>query len=306
MSDYSDFDRQWQERNDKLVLKSMKLSDYSEQRALHKAKKLVIPIESGIMTLNKAFNWRKGGLYLFTGYPQSGKSHILTQLALYQTWKFNRSVAVFTPEETSVLMLEEQIQRLTYLTGSKEKAEQIIEEKWHVIELIDGMPTSEMLMNEMEELHIKGVNMFVIDPMNWVTSSNYTGMMAESLRLTLTGFKQFAKKNDSVVAYVEHPKTPSANKEGKYPKAHVMMVHGGIMHWNKCDCCVVMHRLKDVEDDHVVSSDSDAVEFEVAKMKNQRIMGYPQTIKLKYNPDVLLYEPLNKMQELHQSDDQPF
>ena len=48
------------------------------------------------------------------------------------------------------------------------------------------------------------------------------------------------------MTYVEHPKTPTPIR-GLIPKATAFSLAGGTMHFNKCDCMVVMHRIKDDE-----------------------------------------------------------
>jgi len=106
----------------------------------------------------------------------------------------------------------------------------------------------------------------------------------EGLRIALTMLKQFAKKTRSIVCYVEHPKTPQPNKEGEYPKVSSFLINNGVMHWNKVDCMCLIHRERSADAfGNVKSSEEDSIAFEVVKMKDQKYLGRPQTVQLRYD-----------------------
>ena len=49
-------------------------------------------------SLDEMFTLRMGFLYCFTGWPSSGKSEFLTQLAVMQAVFKKRKIAVYSPE----------------------------------------------------------------------------------------------------------------------------------------------------------------------------------------------------------------
>lgn len=277
MSDFHDFKDEWKELNDNCKIKVSKLSHYREKVELHRRRELIIPIKPPLRSLVEIFSFAWGRLYMFSGYPNSGKSEILRFLANHVALAHQCKCAAFVPEASVPVFFDE----LTILSRAmthqdQSGADAYVEEYWRVLEVDEGMPDVDELIEVMEELNKEGFRFFIIDPMNWVTSSNYTSGGFEALRLALTKLKQFAKRTDSIVTYVEHPKTPSPNRDGEYPKASVFAINGGVMHWNKCDCIVLMHRIREIDaQGNSVTSKSDQVEFEVAKMKDQKYLGYP-------------------------------
>ena len=150
----------------------------------------------------------------------------------------------------------------------------------------NDMPTINVLIDMFEKYSRKGFTSFVIDPLNWVVESNAgESNMYQYLKLSLTILKQFAKSTDSLMIYVEHPKTP-APVRGKIPRATAFSLAGGTMHFNKTDCMVIMHRLTDFDIEEKVKSGQILqhillnqekhirfVEFETVKMKSQRLNG---------------------------------
>ena len=290
MNDFEFFSKEWKKQNDKLGIKELTIADVSDQIAKHRKGEYLKPIRTPLRSLDKVFNFGRGRLTLWTGYPQSGKSEILRFLAFHYAMSQECKVGIFTPESDTVIFLDELSQMANqYLSN----ADSYLSDHWTVLDIQDGMPSIDDVLAIMDELVIKGHEFFIIDPMNWITSSNYTSSAFESLRLSLTQLKQFAKRTNTCVNYVEHPKTPQANKDGEYPKANTFMVNGGVMHWNKVDSVVIMHRIRNIGEFGAMSSKSDDVDFEVAKQKVQRIYGYPGTVRLKYNPEIFSYDDYN-------------
>jgi hypothetical protein len=292
---------QWAARQEKLSITNATFDDYVEDIQKHRRGELIIPIPTGVKALDPHFNFCEGQLNLFTGYPQSGKSEILRFLSC--NWarlrEGNNRVAVFSPESRTPVLIDDTIITMAGQprghnnTALFNAAEKIVKDRFVFTEIGDGMPSIDEIMQNVEMLAKDDVGFFIIDPMNWITSSNYTQMMYESLRLVLTELKQFSKKTASVTNYVEHPKTPQPLKDGTYPRANVFMTNGGAMHFNKCDGIVIMHRLKNADPQgRAVHGDNDNVEFEVAKLKDQKYLGRPATIELAYDWRTGVYSEL--------------
>ena len=61
---------------------------------------------SHIKKLDENFRWRKGFVYCFSGYPQSGKSEILNYLMVLRAQHYGDKVVMYSPEtNTSELVL---------------------------------------------------------------------------------------------------------------------------------------------------------------------------------------------------------
>lgn len=271
MNDFDFFSEEWKKQNEKMAFKASKVSDYLPELKQINDGDYIQPIPIGIPQVAPHFNMFYGMLVCFSGYPQAGKSEILRCISVNFVNMGYGKCCIFSPESDTPLLISEVIKSFD---GDAKK----VDDFYTFLEISEevGMPEIKQMIEEMERKAKQGHRLFIIDPMNWLTSTMYTGNGFEALRLSLTYLKQFAKRTKSIVAYVEHPKTPSPNKDGGYSDANVFMISGGVMHNNKCDAIIMMHRYKTggIEDDVV---------FEVAKLKFQRYLGTPEKVDIKYN-----------------------
>ena len=132
--------------------------------------------------------------------------------------------------------------------------------------------------------------------MNWLVESNVGETnLYNYLKVSLTNLKMFAKNFDTIVCYIEHPKTPSPVR-GKIPKASAFSLAGGTMHFNKTDCMCLLHRMTDEDIEEKLSkgellqqtldnqqNNINFVEFETVKMKSQRLNGKLGSALLEYD-----------------------
>ena len=285
MNDAEDILKTFKDENEKLVFNHVKVSDVREEIKSVYNGTYINPISTGIEKLDEHFNTFLGMLFLITGFPQSGKSELLRFIACNWVKSGRGKVCFFSPENETPILYTEIINSVRGNMDYK-VAEDFVNEHFEILEINEnnGLPEIKSMIDEMEEQSIRGYNFFIIDPMNWLTSTTYNGNGFEALRATLTFLKQFAKRTKSVVGYVEHPKTPIPNKDGSYPKANIFMVNGGTMHNNKIDGCLIMHRIKQIDNDGIsVMSQSDHVIVEVAKLKFQKYLGTPNSVTLNYD-----------------------
>ena len=263
---------------------------------------------SQIKKLDENFRWREGFVYCFSGYPQSGKSEILNYLMVLRAKHYGDKIVMYSPEtNTSELVLN--LCR-SYLGKNvnpnfdnictkkeMEMALTFVNDHFVFLENQDEMPSIKTLVKTFQRLSKKGYNNFLIVPLNWVVESNAgdSNNLYQYLKLTLTILKQFAKSSESIMVYVEHPKTPHAIK-GRIPKATAFSLAGGTMHFNKVDGMVVMHRLSDIDLEEKVKSGEILarmlenkekhirfVEFETVKMKSQRLNGILGSCIIEYD-----------------------
>lgn len=285
MNDAQDILNEYRDQNEKLVFKHTRLSDYKEDIKRIYEGTYITPISTGLDHLDDHFNLFEGMLFLVTGFPGAGKSELLRFISCNWVKQQRGRVCVFSPESETPILITEKIASIRGGMDYK-TAEHIVDENFVFLEIDEnvGLPEIKAMIDEMERLNMEGCNFFIIDPMNWLTSTTYNANTFEALRATLTFLKQFAKRTKSVVGYVEHPKTPSPNKDGEYPRANIFMVNGGTMHNNKIDGCLILHRIKN-KDQHGISimSKSDPVVIEVAKLKFQKYLGTPNSVEVNYD-----------------------
>ena len=278
MNDFTTFADQWKKLNEESQIKPVSFQDCLPQMELHRQGKLIEIVPPPLHSLSGAFAWALERLYIFSGYPNSGKTEILRYMANHYTLATGHGCAMFTPEATTAIFYDELLIQTHSLIGSD--AQSHIQNHWRILEVEEGMPNVSQLVEVMKELREKqNYRMFIIDPMNWVASDSWEG-----LRIALTVLKQFAKKTQSIVCYVEHPKTPQANKDGEYPKVSSFLINNGVMHWNKVDCMCLIHRERSLDVyGNAKSSESDTILFEVVKMKDQKYLGRPGSVQLRYH-----------------------
>jgi|TARA_R100000149_G_C5877095_1_gene141078 hypothetical protein len=262
---------------------------------------------SHIKKLDENFRWRKGFLYAFSGYPQSGKSEIINWLMVIRAKMYGDKVLMYSPESNTKELILDLCRAYLGKNVNPEfpdicseeefdDALTFISEHFMFLENNNDMPTINVLIDKFEKFSDKGYSSFVIDPLNWVVESNAgESNLYQYLKLTLTILKQFAKATQSLMIYVEHPKTP-APVRGVIPRATAFSLAGGTMHFNKVDCMVVMHRLTDDDVQMKVKSGEilsrmlenkenhiKFVEFETVKMKSQRINGVLGSCIIEYD-----------------------
>lgn len=288
MSDFDYFKKQHLEANENLNFANTKVEDHEEEIIQILDGKYIVPLTTGISKIDSHFNMFAGMLFCVSGYPQSGKSEFCNYLLINHVVNGGGKCCVFSPESDTPILKTEYINTLSYRMKIEwRQAKAIVNDYFIFIEIKDdqGMPDIKNLIDNFSELSKEGFNFFLIDPMNWVTSSMYTNQGSfESLRLTLTYLKQFAKASKSIVGYVEHPKTPIPNRDGSIPSCSVFSINGGVMHNNKCDAILILHRQRQIDENGKnISSNNDPILLEVAKLKMQKYLGTPSTITLEYD-----------------------
>lgn len=285
------------EQNEILDFVDSRLDDYKDDIKAIRDGTYIKPLSTGISGLDPMFKYHYGMLLLITGYPQSGKSELARFIMCNHVINHGDKVCMFSPESDTPILINDCSNTIHHITGmSLSEADKIVQEKFVFQEIRDsrGMPNIEQMNNHFRNLYEDGFKFFIIDPMNWVTSSLYTNAnMVEALRLTLTALSQTAKRKDNkcVVAYVEHPKTPQPGKDGQIPKCTIFSTNGGAMHNNKVDGCLIAHRERYPDNQDIkISTDSDPVLLEVAKLKNQKYLGIPGSLKLHFDWKTGIYQ----------------
>ena len=262
---------------------------------------------SYIDKLNEIFSWRKGFLYCFSGYPQSGKSEFINYAMLLRAKHYDDKIVMYSPESNTYELITNLARAYIGKNVNPEfdnvcteeeynKGLDFIQDHFVFLENQEELPSVAGLLNTFERLSNKDFDCYVIDPMNWLVESNVGETnLYNYLKVSLTNLKMFAKNFDKIVCYIEHPKTPSPVK-GKIPKATAFSLAGGTMHFNKVDVMCILHRMtkEDLEDKlskgdllsrqlENLENNINFVEFETVKMKSQRLNGKLGSNLLEYD-----------------------
>lgn len=256
-----------------------------------RAKNLIIKLKHGFkvgkqpgetsyfQSLDEMFTLRMGFLYCFTGWPSSGKSEFLTQLAVLQAYFKKRKIAFYSPESYPV---DEFIDMFIhcYLGKSTDKrfpnvcseaeynsAIEWVHEHFYFCDW-DDSPDADTLLSSFEFLRTQGCEIFVVDPFNSIITEGEDRNIAIALKKNLTAFKRFAAQKKVMVWLVEHPKTAKDTKEyDSIPGPRELF--GGTMWWNKVDVLATIHRMnRDDRNDR-------SVIVRTWKIKKQELNGTP-------------------------------
>lgn len=235
---------------------------------------------SGLSFLDPHLKIRPGYFYTVTGWPGSGKSEFVMQLAILQAIIAKRKIGFYSPESYPV---ESFIATMAhcYLGRSTDKhySDCCSEEsytkaldwlhEWIYFAEYEDSPTPENVIEDFKLLKEGyGCKVFVLDPFNSLTSEDENQNMALQLKDVLNKFVHFTHTEKVIFFCIEHPKTPrDPNQAHDMPGPYQLF--GGSMWWNKSDCIFAIHSIK--QDGKYTGE----VTIKIWKMKNQKLNGRP-------------------------------
>lgn len=234
---------------------------------------------TGLPFLDANLKIRPGYFYTVTGWPGSGKSEFVLQLAVLQATLSNRKVAFYSPESYPV---ESFIATMAhcYLGKSTDRhysnccteMEYITAldwlNEWFFFVEYEESPDPVTIIEDFRVLRqAHGCKVFILDPFNSLTNEDGEQNMALQLKEVLNKFVHFTHTEKVIFFCIEHPKTPRDKEVYDIPGPYQLF--GGSMWWNKSDCVFAIHALK--EDGKYTGE----VRVKVWKMKNQKLNGRP-------------------------------
>lgn len=244
--------------------------------------------KSGLDFMDASMKIRPGFFYTVTGWPGSGKSEFVMQLALLQAIISKRKVAFYSPESYPV---ESFIATMAhcYLGKSTDRGYQnccsegefkaAIEwlHEWVFLIDYDESPDSSMVIEDFKVLQIShNCKVFCLDPFNSLNNVDENPNMALQLKTVLNEFVHFTHSNKVIFFCIEHPKTPrDASEIAGIPGAHQLF--GGTMWWNKSDCLLAIQAIREE------GKYTGEVIVKVWKMKNQKLNGRPGEVHAWFN-----------------------
>jgi len=149
---------------------------------------------------------------------------------------------------------------------------------------VDSMHYKEILkiMQSMNKRF--GTNLFVVDPFNYLEKD---GHEHSSIAPVLRGFANFAKKYNSLVFMVAHPRKMSKDDDGNYDVVKPYDISGSSDFYNIADCILSFWR------DFVGTENQDEYgnvsrKYETNKLYCQKLKQYwlgqcPSLVNIKYN-----------------------
>lgn len=235
----------------------------------------------GMPFMDQYFKIRPGFFYTCTGWPSSGKSEFVLNLALLQA-KNKRKVAFYSPESYPV---ESFIATMAhcYMGKSTDKHygnvctlkeyEAALDwlNEWVYLCAYEETPDHLTVLEDFKLLkNAHNVKVFILDPFNSLTSEDENSNMALQLKDVLNKFVLFTHSERVIFFCIEHPKTPRDNQDVlKVPGPYQLF--GGSMWWNKSDCVFAIHSVRDTQNGQYTGE----VIIKVWKMKNQKLNGSP-------------------------------
>lgn len=295
---------------DKYIFKA---SDFKDQVIETYRKGNNMGESSGIRQLDDTLRIRPGFFYTFTGWPGAGKSEFVTQLMIHQITLRKRKCCVYSPESYPIENYIETIAH-NYLGKSINRAYQNACTENELIQAIDWIDQNFVFLNWAETPNVDTVidawahckkfeksRVFCIDPFNALNNEDETGNMGLNLKNYLNKMVGFTHNEKVVTFVIEHPKTPRDSAEAmKPPGAHQLF--SGTMWWNKSDCMVSVHSLKD-ETGRYTSE----VLIKTLKMKNQKLNGRPGEVLLQFDVKTNRYRGIEmEVTPIHKMNENPF
>jgi len=234
---------------------------------------------SGLSFLDPHLKIRPGYFYAVTGWPGSGKSELVMQLAILQALISRRKIAFYSPESYPV---ESFIATMAhcYLGRSTDKSYSDVcsEEQygqaldwlheWIFLVDYEDSPDAVLVIEDFKLLKATyQCKVFILDPFNSLTNDEGENM-AVQLKDILNKFVHFTHTEKIIFFCIEHPKTPrDINETSRIPGP--WQLFGGTMWWNKSDCIFAIDARR--EDGKYTGE----VLIKVWKMKNQKLNGRP-------------------------------
>lgn len=257
-----------------------RINDYKEQVLDQFRKGSQVGEPSGLSFLDANLKIRPGYFYTVTGWPGSGKSELVMQLALLQAIISKRKVCFYSPESYPV---ESFIATMAhcYLGKSTDKhyqdccteAEYLralvwLQEWVFFVEHEDNPDPATVIEDFMQCKNGYGCKVFVLDPFNSLTSEDERENMGLQLKDVLNKFVHFTHTERVIFFCIEHPRTPrDPNQAHEIPGPYQLF--GGSMWWNKSDCVFAVHSIR------VDGKYTGEVIIKIWKMKNQKLNGRP-------------------------------
>ncbi len=242
----------------------------------------------GHENVDRLISFETKRLCLVTGYPSSGKSEFIDEMAERLNMRYGWRFAYFSPENAPLAYhASKLIEKFTgkqfdqkHLTfGEYKQVKKHLEDNFFFI-----MPSDYRVDTILEKakylVRRKGIKALVIDPYNRLEDEKSGMKETDYISLLLDRLTNFAQQHDILVVLMAHPTKPAKNRDGKIDPPTLYDISGSAHFFNKADFGIVVHR------DRI----NNTVEIRIEKVKF-RHLGEPGTALMKYNLNNGRYTP---------------
>lgn len=245
-------------------------------------------VTMGYENLDRLISLETKRLCLVTGYPGSGKSEFIDEMAERLNMRYGWRFAYFSPENAPLAYHASKLiekftgkhfdqQHLSF--GEYKQVKQHLEDNFYFI-----MPSDYKVDTILEKARYlvrkRGIKALVIDPYNRLEDEKGGMKETDYISLLLDKLTNFAQQHDILIILMAHPTKPAKNKDGKIDPPTLYDISGSAHFFNKADFGIVVHR------DRV----NNTVEIRIEKVKF-RHLGEPGTALMKYNLNNGRYVP---------------
>jgi twinkle protein len=206
---------------------------------------------TGYTQFDNLIKWAPGQVTGVTGIPNSGKSEftdqILIKLAAGQDWKVGIFSAENQPEQYHFAKLAEKLIGKSFFSHNtyyKMTVDELVQAKYFVnenfffVEMLEESLSVDGMISKIKELVLrKGINIFVLDPWNYLEHKQKAGQTeTQYIGESLTKFCNAAKRLNVHIIIVAHPTKIQKEKDsGKYKVATLYDIAGSANWFNKLD-----------------------------------------------------------------------
>lgn len=233
-------------------------------------------------------------LCLVTGYPGSGKSEFIDEMAERLNIRYGWRFAYFSPENHPLALHASKLiekftgkkfSQKTLTFGEYKQVKEHLETNFYFINP-ENYRVDTILEIAKYLVRRRGIKALVIDPYNRLEDEKSGMKETDYISLLLDRLTNFAQQHDILVILMAHPTKPAKNKEGKIDPPTLFDISGSAHFFNKADFGIVVHR------DRI----NNTVEIRIEKVKF-RHLGEPGTALMKYNLNNGRYVPFYSEQE---------
>lgn len=248
----------------------------------------------GHENVDRLISFETKRLCMVTGYPGSGKSEFIDEMAERLNMRYGWRFAYFSPENAPLAYhASKLIEKFTgkhfdqkHLTfGEYKQVKEHLEQNFFFISPSDYRVET-ILEKARYLVRRKGIKALVIDPYNRLEDEKGGMKETDYISKLLDRLTIFAQQNDILIILMAHPTKPAKSKDGKIDPPSLYDISGSAHFFNKADFGIVVHR------DRV----NDTVEIHIEKVKF-RHLGDRGTALMKYNRNNGRYTPYIPDQE---------
>lgn len=251
-------------------------------------------VTMGHENVDRLISFETKRLCMVTGYPASGKSEFIDEMAERLNMRYGWRFAYFSPENAPLAYHASKLiekftgkhfdqKHLSY--GEYKQVKEHLENNFFFISPEDYK--LETILEKAKYLvRRKGIKALVIDPYNRLEDERGGMKETDYISIMLDRLTKFAQQNDILIILMAHPTKPAKSRDGRIDPPTLYDISGSAHFFNKTDFGIVVHRDKS----------NNSVEIRIEKVKF-RHLGQPGVAYMKYNLNNGRYTPYYAEQE---------